>query len=487
MKHLMLIALLTIAAASPVAATKHTVTFSGLTFSPSLLTIDEGDTVEFVLSGIHNSREVSQSTWNANGTTALGGGFSVPFGGGEVVPSGADTHWYVCTNHVLSGMKGRIVVNPLVAPPSSITINSIVDRDGNIGTLADRVGKNWSMKVFKDSIGSGIVLDSVASGWTLVVDSLDAGTYVAVEADSGYWTHISQTVDGSPLGLTSLNFRQMVIGAGEDHTLDFLNYSNNVIISSGFTFEPETLTVDSSDTVRFVLDPMHNAREVDSLTWLADDTLSNGGFETPYGGGDIIPPQPGTYRYVCVPHGSGGMKGIIVVKPRGALQLDVADGWNLLSMPYVPVDGSVGVVYPTATSAAFIYQGSYQSQAVVGPGAGYWVKFGGAQSVDLDGGLLLVDTVDVSQGWNIIGTISDPVPVASIVSDPGGLVTSAFYGYNLGYFTEDTLQPGYGYWVKVSGPGVLILDSSPAMAPASGRIRIIPGAEIPPAGTPQKE
>ena len=88
------------------------ITNIGTTFSPASLTIEAGDNVTFKLDNIHNAVEVSQATWNANGTTVLGGGFSVPFGGGGLSPSqlSAGTHWYVCTPHATSGMKGVIIV-----------------------------------------------------------------------------------------------------------------------------------------------------------------------------------------------------------------------------------------------------------------------------------------------------------------------------------------------------------------------------------------
>jgi plastocyanin len=466
--------------AGSVSATKHTITAPGTAFNPPTLVITEGDTLVFTISGIHNAQEVDLSTWNANGTTPLGGGFSVPFGGGEAIPSGVGTHYYVCQNHVGAfGMKGTITVNAAAEPLASVVISSIVDRDGNIGSSSDRIGKNWSLKLYKDSVGSGVVVDSVSSAPSLTADSLAAGTYVAVEADSAYWTHISQTVDFAPVGLTSANFRSIVVGAGEDHVIDFLNYAPNVVISSGFTFQPDTISVDSSDTVRFVLDPMHNAREVDSAAWLANDTTSNGGFETGYGGSDIVMSVPGTFHYVCVPHGSGGMKGVIVVSPTGALSLEVAEGWNLLSMPFQPDDSTVSVIYPTAVTAAFVYQAGYTSRSSVTPGLGYWLKFAGGQSVDLDGGVVSAETVTVSQGWNILGSLSTPLAVTSIQSDPGGIVTSPFYSYSGGYSTADTLQPGFGYWVKVGSAGSLILNASPLAVPATRRIRVVPAAEVP--------
>ena len=102
---------LSVGVAASFAAT-HSVSFSGFAFSPDSISINQGDTVSFTLSAIHNAVEVSQSTWIAGGTTALPGGFSVPFGGGSAVLSQAGKHYYVCTNHASMGMKGIIVVNP---------------------------------------------------------------------------------------------------------------------------------------------------------------------------------------------------------------------------------------------------------------------------------------------------------------------------------------------------------------------------------------
>jgi plastocyanin len=92
-------------------AVTHTVTNSDSAFSPSSVTINLGDTVRFQIGSMHDAVEVSQSTWNARGTTPLAGGFSVPYGGGIAVPTAIGTHYYVCETHVSSGMKGTITVN----------------------------------------------------------------------------------------------------------------------------------------------------------------------------------------------------------------------------------------------------------------------------------------------------------------------------------------------------------------------------------------
>jgi plastocyanin len=93
-----------------------TVTNAGNTFNPATLSIMAGDSVKFTLGSMHNSVEVSQATWNANGNTALPGGFQTPFGGGLVLPAklSAGTHYYVCSPHAALGMKGQIIVTSTV-------------------------------------------------------------------------------------------------------------------------------------------------------------------------------------------------------------------------------------------------------------------------------------------------------------------------------------------------------------------------------------
>ncbi len=101
----------------PSKATTWIITSPGNTFSPSTITITLGDTILFNINGSHNVVEVSQATWNANGNVS-NFGFSLPFGGGMLIPTFVNTYYYVCQPHAFMGMKGQIIVNPSTGIPA---------------------------------------------------------------------------------------------------------------------------------------------------------------------------------------------------------------------------------------------------------------------------------------------------------------------------------------------------------------------------------
>ncbi|MBI3193681.1 MAG: T9SS type A sorting domain-containing protein, partial [Ignavibacteriae bacterium] len=85
---------------------------------------------------------------------------------------------------------------------------------------------------------------------------------------------------------------------------------------------------------------------------------------------------------------------------------------------------------------------------------------------------MLVDTVAVDTGWNIIGSISNAISVNAITSIPSGIVLTSYYGYGVGYTPSDTVEPGKGYWVKVSKKGKLILNSKQVIVSKSNTISL---------------
>jgi plastocyanin len=93
----------------------------------------------------------------------------------------------------------------------------------------------------------------------------------------------------------------------------------HTITNVNATFSPATLNINLGDTIIFDLADAHNAIEVTEATYLANGNTSNGGFQVPFGGGTLVLEATGTYYYVCFPHASIGMKGIINVTGPTAL------------------------------------------------------------------------------------------------------------------------------------------------------------------------
>jgi uncharacterized delta-60 repeat protein len=155
-------------------------------------------------------------------------------------------------------------------------------------------------------------------------------------------------------------------------------------------------------------------------------------------------------------------------------------GWNMISLSKRVPDPGKTALFPTASSALFQFTIAYQLCDSLKNGRGYWLKFPSGQCIPVTGDSVLSDTTDVLKGWNMIGAISVPVAASSVMSDPPGLITSQFFGYGISYSIANAIMPGYGYWVKVTEAGRLILSASPDLRAASAKIKIIPSGELPP-------
>jgi hypothetical protein len=161
-------------------------------------------------------------------------------------------------------------------------------------------------------------------------------------------------------------------------------------------------------------------------------------------------------------------------------QIQVQSKWNLISIPMLIVNDSVRSLFPNAVSDAFAYQNSYISMQQMENGVGYWLKFAADQDINIPGFPVLNDTLQILEGWNLIGSISRPIAASSITSEPPGIMTSNFFGYTSSYITSDTIYPGKGYWVKGNQGGQLILSSTTQLL-SKARIKIVPTSELPPA------
>jgi hypothetical protein len=130
-----------------------------------------------------------------------------------------------------------------------------------------------------------------------------------------------------------------------------------------------------------------------------------------------------------------------------------ANSWNLVS---IPLKSGPAQTLPMLYS----FQTSYQQEDTLVFGKGYWAK-PDATEVNYLGVVTSEAVVDVTRGWNLIGSVSVPIPVVGILTQPDSLISSPFYGFNnSGYTQADTIYPGKSYWVRVNINGHIILKNN---------------------------
>ena len=139
--------------------------------------------------------------------------------------------------------------------------------------------------------------------------------------------------------------------------------------------------------------------------------------------------------------------------------------WNMVSVPVTPEFSQKDSLFPSANSAASGFDPAlgYVSQPVLSPGQAYWLRFPANDVAAILGDEITLSTINVLEGWNMIGSITTPINKSSITSVPTGIIASSFFGYKGGYHVAQTIDPMRGYWVKVSGPGQLVLNAAAAV------------------------
>ena len=145
------------------------------------------------------------------------------------------------------------------------------------------------------------------------------------------------------------------------------------------------------------------------------------------------------------------------------LSVDIANGWNMVSVPGLhPVDQNVNTWWAFKDPGAnvFKYAGGYQAVAAATPGLGYWMKHSGARTYNTGdewpaGGIQIVahDPLAGASGWNLIGGYEIGATAALVTTNPPGLQSGPIYKYSGGYAVATTLDPGYGYWIKLTAAG----------------------------------
>ncbi len=168
------------------AQTTHQLTNAGLTFNPSVLTIQSGDSVHLVLSSPHTCTQVSQATWNANGNTP-NGGFNFSAGTHTFSLSIPGTYYYVCIPHASSGMKGQIIVlgpNSVDDTEATGSQRAFPNPASTFVNLDASVAVPGSSLVFFDLSGKKALQVAPVVTPTVNIDGLAPGTYLMVVSNA---------------------------------------------------------------------------------------------------------------------------------------------------------------------------------------------------------------------------------------------------------------------------------------------------------------
>jgi len=142
-------------------------------------------------------------------------------------------------------------------------------------------------------------------------------------------------------------------------------------------------------------------------------------------------------------------------------------GWSMASLGAKLQNHSLSRVFPGAMSAYGFNNGYYQA-GLLHPGNGYWVNLSGAINETWDGYAIDDLVLELPPGWSMIGSISYPLPIASIGEDPGGSILS-IYRFDGAYSqVTDNLYPGEGFWINLSAAANITLSSSAIPKRAAG-------------------
>lgn len=277
--------------------------------------------------------------------------------------------------------------------------------------------------------GFFLIEEAAGLGGSEVLPAPDVTDSVRMAASSGKVALVSDTA--------------MITGPSGAAVVDFVGYG------SANEFEGGGPAASLSNTTSAERKARSSSTSV-SMTGGGPDSLSGNGFDSGDNSADfIVRPRQDPQNSLSLPENPSGLVSAqLLLSPR--------IGWNMISVSLGLSDRRAAVLFPSAISMAFAYRGSYVVDDTIRSGVGYWLKFPPDAGVAITGLLPAGDTMTLAGGWNMIGAPGVPATPAGILQSPDGIVTSRFFGYNGSYIVADTLFPGQAYWVKSSGPGLLI-------------------------------
>lgn len=134
--------------------------------------------------------------------------------------------------------------------------------------------------------------------------------------------------------------------------------------------------------------------------------------------------------------------------------LQLVKGWNLISVPFILENNSVGKVFGGINySSIFYYSSGWRNATKINSSLGYWVKSGNNQSLSVEGLPPENPQINLSKGWSLIGC---PYLEQKNISSLFDNVTVYMYNNSkwYSYGSKKSINilyrftPGFGYVIK---------------------------------------
>ena len=143
--------------------------------------------------------------------------------------------------------------------------------------------------------------------------------------------------------------------------------------------------------------------------------------------------------------------------------LHLYPGWNLISLPVYNPAGGASSIIPGVLAGPYGYNSftnSFYYAENLEPGHGYWIFAGEEMEIPVLGVSVHGYRIDASHGWNLVGATADTVPLDSVGVSYGSVLSLFEYAPDLrSYVPADNFEPGKGYWIYISGGGVLFVPA----------------------------
>jgi len=418
-----------------------------------------------VLGGTSNSTQNSIGNFNTTGTPMLTGGVTIESGGSLIVNDASSANRYAHINIKNGGLTNNGTLN-LISPNGSrkyyVSFGDLTaDPTGSNQTVSgsstgtysfvrigalDTVTLNQSMNV----VDSLVLLNGelVETANHTIVGKIKTTRYVdkAVENKFGGIGLVVTAMDTVPGSTTIYRITGTAqTGSGYESIKRYFDISPTVNTGMNATldFYYDESELNGQDEASLTL---WKSTDNGTLWWIQSTTRNTGLNQLHTSGVNSL----SRWSAADASHPLGG----------ATKEYYMNMGWNMISLPILVADYRKNILYPTAISNAFYYDVSYKKTDTLKNGVGYWLKFAAAETVQIMGADITSDSIDVVEGWNLIGSIARPVRTSDITSQPADIVKSYYFGYSNSYFPTDSVRPGKGYWVKTSSAGKLYLNST---------------------------